>query len=396
MVDYNTAPTANSNGDKVDTGGLATMTNQDVRNAFVMPNQTGLAAVIGNTPINNQAKANQAVSPLAGLTTLPKAALAGTAQAGLTQAGLNTAGPTTINTAQSNPLLQGQITDINRLNQIAEGQGPSLAGIQARQVADQNIASQAAMMGSQRGASNSGLGMRQAMQAKALSDQQAVQQSVQGRVAEEMAARQQLTAALGGTQGQVMQGNQAQAQLGQQTSLANQQAGNQVGLANAAASNQIGLANAAATNAQNATNAGAANQNILQQGSMNQQTAMTNVQNQAQIALANLQAKQQSQGLDAQEYNDMVQAQMALSSNVLTSNENYVNAMINQNLVQAGLNQGQAINSANNNMGLMGAGIGAAAALGAGALGAMSDKNLKFNITSGKRSIKQFLSQVSI
>jgi len=339
------AVTTDLHGHNVNSGGLSNLTNQDVQNAFINPSNGQIQQAIANGPINQQA--NQvAPSPLAGLTALGTPAYAGA---------------TNINTGTSNALLGGQIANINQLNAQAHGQGPSLASMAAQQVGQQNIAGQMAMLGSQRGASNSALGLREAMNAKAQTDQQVAQASAQGRAAEELNAQQQLTAALGGTQGQAMQGAQAQAQLGQATNLAN---------------------------------AGSANQSQLQQGSMNQQTQLANAQQQAQQTLANLQAKQQTQGLNAQEYNDMLQAQMTLSSNNQTAAENYINAMIGQNLSQQDIDKGLAINSTNNQMGLIGAGIAGGAALGAGALAA-SDRNLKTNIKSGTRSVKGFLDQIN-
>lgn len=339
------AMTSGANGaDDARNGGLNVLTNQDVANAFINPDSASLRATIANGPTNNVA--NQAVSPLAGITTLGNAA---------------TVNPNNINTAQSNNILTGQLQNINQLNNQAQGIGPSVAMQSAQQLADQNIANTMGAIASQRGASNPGLGLRNALTAKAAADQQAVQAGTLGRTQEMMNAQNALSSALNGTQGQVMQGAQAQSQLNNQNNLANQ---------------------------------AASNANQLQQGTMNQQTAMQNNQTQAQTTLANLAAKQQTQGLNAQEYNNMLQAAMTLSGNDQVAAENYVNAMISQNLSQQDINKSLAINAANNQMGLLGAGIGGAAALGAAAINA-SDRNLKKNISSANRSIKDFLTQIA-
>jgi hypothetical protein len=472
---------ANSADTRIATSaGLSRLNNQQVANAFTIPGADAIGANIANIA-NSPAAANQMqASPLAGLTTLGQVANAGTQNAGvqqagvttaglheaglaqsglqtagLSQAGLANAGHTAIDTGAQNQLLGGQVANINQLNDQAHGIGPSVAALQAKQQGDQNVAQQMAMLGSQRGASNSSLGMRQAMHAKAVADQQAVQAGVQGRAAEALSAQQQLTGALGGTQGQVMQGAQAQAGLTQGVNLANQSAANQqmlqnaqfgnaqqlqnaqmgnqvglantgaanaqmlqnaafgntqqlqnaassnqVGLANMQAGNQVGLANAGASNTAQLQNAAGQNQAMLQQGQMTQQVQLQNAQQQAQQMLANLQAKQQTQGLNAQEQNAMLQAQMTLANNVSTANQNYMGAMINQHLQQQGINAGLSINAANNAMGMQGAAIAGGAALGAAGVTAMpdllkSDERDKINISSGDRSVKNFLSQVA-
>lgn len=275
----------------------------------------------------------------------------GSSLAGVTHLGATAnANAANINTGMSNNLLGQQQADINRLRDIANGVGPSLAQEQAKQQSDANIAAQMGMMGSQRGASNSSLGLRQAQNAAAQANQQGVQAGVLGRMQEEMAAQQQLTGALSGTQSQVMQGAQAQAALNQQANL---------------------------------QNAGAANASTLQQGAMDQQTA-----------LANLQAQLQAGQININQYNAMLQAQLAQSNNQWTANQNFGGLVTGENTQIQGINAGVGINQSNNSMGLTGAGIAGAAGLGAGALSAASDEALKFNVRDAARSIKAFLSQL--
>ncbi len=445
---------ANPNGQATPTqgvdGGLNQISNAGLQEAFTNPQAANIANAI-DTGFNRviATQPNQmAASPLAGLTTLGSVANAGTqnagvaqagvnqagiAQAGLAQQGLAQAGQVGIDNGASNALLNGQVANINQLAQQAQGLGPSVAAMQAHQQGEQNVANQMGMLASQRGSGNSALGLRNAMDAKARSDQQVVQASVQGRAAEQVAAQQQLTQALGGTQQQVMQGAQAQAGLTQATNLsntaaanqalganaglgaqqqianaqfANQQMGanaaaaNQVGLANTGAVNQNELANTAAYNTAQLQNSAGQNQAMLQQGQMTQQTQLANTQLQASQALANLQAQQQTQALNAQDYNAMVQAIMASGNNDLTASQNYANAMIQQQLVEQGMRNGLSINAANNTTGLIGAGIAGGAALGAGAISALpdllkSDIRAKTNIRSGERKMKDFLSQMS-
>lgn len=477
-----------------DTGTSATAGVDANGNPIVIPG-TGLFGEISNlqTPLT----ASQAQSPLAGLTTLGSVANAGTTAAGLSTAGqvgvgpvaqtgvTNTgvtnaggvglgnaaqqgvvnAGNTTINTGQSNALLGGQVANINQLGQEAAGNGPSPAALQAQQTTQQNIANQMAAMSSQRGASNSALGLRSAMNATAAANQTGVQAAVQAKAAEQLAAQNQLTSALSGTQGQVMQGAQAQGTLDQNIALANAASGNAAAagntsaqnailnaqgqlsqgtnLANAAANtaaqgqnataaNTIGTANTAAQNAAqsqtaqqaqattlanaqagntlNLANSGAINaaelqnaqaQNALtsQQGTMAQGLSQSNAALDATQTLANQQAQQLTQANNINEQNTALQAGMTLSSNNQTAAENYANALLQQNenahAEQLNANTNIAINGTNNTMGLIGAGIGAVGALGAAAAKA-SDRNLKTNIKSGNRSIKNFLNQISI
>lgn len=315
--------------------------------SFINPYTNLEQAQINNIPVNQQAA--QAVapqlssSPLAGLTTFGQ--------------------PVNISTAQSNPILAAQLQNINAINAQAQGRGPSLAEVQAKQQAQQNIANQMALIGSQRGSSNSALGLRQAQEAAATANQQAVQAGVQGRTAEELAAQQQLTGALSGTQGQVMQGAQAQAGLNQQTML--QQ--------------------------------GSMNQQVqLQNQQVQQQTQLQNQQAQLQSTLANLTAKMQTQGLNTQEYNDYIQAQAALANTNTTLAENYANLSSSEGLAASAIANKVAMNNANNQMGLTGAEIAGASAGGAALIGALtpSDRNLKFNISSANRPIKDFLSKI--
>lgn len=275
----------------------------------------------------------------------------GSALAGLTQLGaVSNANAANIDTGQSQALMQGQVANINALNAQARGQGPSVAELQAKQQAQQNIAGQMAMAGSQRGAANSALGLRQAGEAAAQANQQGVQAGVMGRTQEELAAQQQLTGALGGATGQVQQGAQAQAGLQQQAALQNAQAGNQA---------------------------------TLQQGQMDVQTK-----------LANLQAQLQAGQISVAQYNAMLQAQMAQSANDFGAQQNYGSMVAGQALQQEALQKNLTLNEQQLNLGLTSAGLGAGATALSGVLSA-SDTRLKTSVRPASRSIKDFLNQIS-
>lgn len=424
--------------------------------SFINPYTNIIQEQINGIPTRQAASQAQTArlnsSPIAALTNLGQVAQAGTNQAGLYQAGLNQAGfygagvntagvantdAATINRDQSQPLLDAQVQNINNLYATTQGYGPSLAAEQAKIQQQQAIANQMAVIGSQRGSGNTALGLRSAGIQAAQAQQQATQAAVLGRAQEQIAASQALTGALHNTQGQVMQGAQAQAAFQQEAALHNMaaynaqeqfnaqqlnqnqalnaSAANQTEQYNAQLAQQIALANAQYGNAQEQFNASQANQQsqyntaaqnqaMLQQGSMDQQTNLANQQvlqqtNLANLSssqatnLANLQAAQQTQALNTNEYNAMLQAQMALGNTNLTAAENYANLVAQQSTQLYGINKGVALNSANNQMGLVGAGIAGAAGIAAGAAAA-SDERLKTNIKAGTKSVKEFLSQL--
>lgn len=332
---------------------------------FVPTNAQSMAGGIGqvnNAPINQAQQAQAYVDPMAAANYASIAGMQGTmlqgygpggsSLAGITQlGGVTNANQANIATNQSNALLGGQVSNINALNAEAQGQGPNPAAIAAQQQTQANIAANMAEIGSQRGSSNSALGLRQAQEQNATAQQQGVQSAVQGQAAQELAAQQQLTGALSGTQGQVQQGAQAQAALTQQTALANQ---------------------------------GAANASTLQQGTMSQQTA-----------LANLSAQLQAGQINMNEYNAMVQAQMTQSANDFSAQQNYAGLVTGENTTLQGVQRGVDENVNNNNLGMVSAGVAGAAGVGAGALTAMSDRRVKTEIRPATRDIKSFLSQIA-
>lgn len=114
---------------------------------------------------------------------------------------------------------QGQLGLAHQYAQMAAGNGPSLANVQAQQQGAQNLAGAESMLGSARGAGSPAAAQLAAQQAQAMGGQQVAQNAVQGRTAEELAAMQAQGGLLGsvagtglaqqGQQNMVAQGNQA-------------------------------------------------------------------------------------------------------------------------------------------------------------------------------------------
>lgn len=157
---------------------------------------------------------------------------------------------------------QGLIAD---LTEQAAGRGPSLAGMQLDDARAQQIETAMALAASQRGL-QAGQGLRSIANQTQEAGQFAAREAAKMRIAEQLAAREQLGGALQGARGQDMKIASNQAALDQQTSLANQAALNQATMA------QAGLDQEAA-----ARNQAAMNQLNLSQGSLDQQLALANL-----------------------------------------------------------------------------------------------------------------------
>lgn len=158
-----------------------------------------------------------------------------------------------------NSAIQGLQGTAGMYQNIAQGKGPNPAQAMLNQQTGQNVANQAALMASQRGAgANAGLLARQAAQQGGALQQQAVGQGAT------MQANQQLNAlqGLSGTQQAI--GGLGSTQAAAQQALANQVAGQQIGGTNAMT--QANLANAGQL--QNALQ-GVNTANVASQGSVN-------------------------------------------------------------------------------------------------------------------------------
>lgn len=262
-------------------------------------------------------------------------------------------GGTKINTGADAALQNAQGQYINQLNQQAQGLGPSVGSIQAKQAADRAIQSQMAMLASARGSSNPALAQRAAMDQGSQLAQAGIQAGALARAQEQLGAQAQLGQALGTTRSQTQAIDQAQASLYNQAALTNQAAANQYG---------------------------------LQQGTMNQQ-----------VALANQQAQAAQNNLNTNAYNQYLQMFMNQAQTDTSNSAAFQQMLANQQAQIAALNQDKDIQTTNNNYGLAGAGIGAAAAIGAGIAAAAapaSDIRLKKDIKSGNADLKKFLQAI--
>lgn len=170
--------------------------------------------------------------------------------------------------------LAGETNLANQYAQMAAGNGPSLAAVQAKQQGAANLAATESMLGSARGAGNPAAAQLAARNAAASGQQQVAQNAVMGRTQEELGAM----GAEGG-----LYGNIAGQGLNEQKL---QQAINQF---NAGAQNQVAMGNQANTLAANTNYMGElGRQNLAQQEGqiaaqqLNAQTQLGQEQIQAQ------------------------------------------------------------------------------------------------------------------
>lgn len=183
--------------------------------------------------------------------------------------------------AAYNSGIAGQQGLAAQYQQMAAGQGPSLAALQAQQSGQQNLANTESMLGSARGAGSPAAAQQAARNAQSSIGQQTAQNAVLGRTNEELGAM----GAAGG-----LYGNIANAGLGQQ--------GLQQGISqfNAGQANQVGMGNQ--------SNSLAANTNYL--GAL---SGINNQQQQGQIAGQQLAASIAlgRQGIQNSAYNNSAQ-----------------------------------------------------------------------------------------
>lgn len=255
----------------------------------------------------------------------------------------------TIDPSQQAQFRAGQTSLAAALQAQAAGQGPSLAQSQLQSATDRNIAQSMALAASQRGV-GAGQGLRSIQQNAAMANQQAARQSAEIRAQEQMAAQQQLAGVLQGARQQDIGLATDQAGLTQQANLTNAQLQQQTSLANMDAQNQ----------------------NMINQAQLVQQARMADQQGALQtMALNDAQARFYNQGmLDIDQQNQA--AAMALEQLKVSQ--------------QAGLNQVNQVgyqNASEARGGFVKA-IGSAAAM-------MSDENVKEDVEDGKPGLKGFL-----
>ena len=254
----------------------------------------------------------------------------------------------------------GQTGLMSQLQDQAAGRGPSLAGGQLQEASERTLAQQAGAAAA--GGGSSALARRQLASNAAQQNQQTARDVAQVRLQEQLSARQQLAGVTQTGREQDINVANAQAQLQQQTSLANQaalnqRAGQQAGLNQQAGifsaeqmnqrqyqqaqlNAQLGLANQQAGMQALMANQQYGNQFALQQGQFGQQMNLANMQayNERQALQSQL---QQQAGLANQQYsNQFALQQGAWAQQAGLANQQYSNQALFANQ-QASLQQQQ-------------------------------------------------------
>lgn len=270
----------------------------------------------------------------------------------------------------------------NQLQSQLYGGGPAqqLTQLQLQNATNQNLNS-ALALGQSLGGNNGALQRQQLAQNFSNTQQQAANQSAQLTAQNEMNAQTQLANQLATARGQNISVAGQNAQLAQNTQLANQGAANQFGLQQGQFNQAANLQNAAAANQNqqlqaqlaqqtNLTNAGAANTANLQQGQFNYgtntlaaqlaaQAAQQNAGNQQQTNLANAGNQLSEQQLIDQARAQNVGQQLQTGATQLGGQEAYAGAQ--QGAINAA-NQAQ-LAQYNANVGTIGSLAGAAGSL---------------------------------
>ncbi len=330
-----------------------------------------------NSGMNNMLGATTGSAPqakdvnLQGPAQIGATSLSGGAQIGPTA----TYGGSQLNGGQYNSTFGQEQGLANQLGAQAQGNGPSLAEVQAQKQAQSNMQQQAALLGSQRGSSNPALAQRAALDQGAAAQQQAAATAVAGRTQEELNAQQAQAGLLGAMNNQATNFAGTNAQLEQQAGLASMGAINTGNITQAQLGQQNNQFNAGTVNAQNLAQAQLNQQTALQQGQMNQQTNM-----------GNLGAVQQQNQLNAQQYNEYLnnlqQMNLAQYQGQMGGEQLQVQNQNQNNTTNAQAYQ----NAAANRGGLVGGGIGAL-----GAVAMFSDKRAKTKIRDAKGELSALL-----
>ena len=265
-----------------------------------------------------QAQTAQAGAATAGL---PPAMQAAAMQAA--QANAATMNGAQLDLGQANQARANQNALVSSLQGTASGQGPSVAQQQLRQATSANINQQQAAAQSLHGASRLAA-LRNAQFAGAQQQQMANSQASALRAQEIAAAQSNLGNALGMQRGMDINAAAANAGLAQQTGQTNAALGQQAGMLNAQLSQQAGAANAGFIQAANLANMNTMQERNLfnagQQQNANQFNAgalntsalnFAQQQNQGNLALANanLLAQQQTNMLNTQRGQNLINAE---------------------------------------------------------------------------------------
>jgi hypothetical protein len=186
--------------------------------------------------------------------------LADAAQVGVPQAQVNTAqgataGPVALDTSQSNQTRDVQGRLVGQLEEQAAGRGPSLATAQMNQGVQAGLKAQLAGAASQRGFGNAASSARSLSRGASEMQGNAIRDSAQARIQEQLNARSQLSGLstnmrsqdeqrAGTEAGRLQQGNQFNAAQTQNVNLANAGMLNQGSQFNAGMTRDVSLANA--------------------------------------------------------------------------------------------------------------------------------------------------------
>lgn len=327
--------------------------------AMATETQLGAPAQMGNT--------NLAPATLADRTAIGNAAQAGDVSVGdAAQLGV------TDSAAYNKQLQLAQALEAQ-----ANGQGPSLATLQIQQAMERGLKNEMGALSAQPGVSQA-LAARLYGQQAGQARNEAAMAGAQARMAEQIAARQQLNELLNASRGadiSVGQGNQA---AQNQALLAQAQIQTQLETANATARNELIKAQATLDQANAQFNAGAINEQQLNQAKIAFDTAATNAQlrNQAVLQQGELNNKTSLANQLATNTRAYNQAQLTQSANQSNADIAYKSAIeqakLNQEASQANQSAFNARNIAQGNIsgGMAQASTQAGATVGAAGLAA--------------------------
>jgi hypothetical protein len=286
--------------------------------------------------------------------------------------GINIGNASTFGGAQIDPAAQARAAQLGRqdaefrsgqtglmrdLQEQSAGRGPSLAAGQLREATDRNLAQQQAAAA----ASGSPLAQRNLQNQATVANQQVARDAAQMRIQEQLAARQQLQGVTQTGREQDINVANAQAQLQQQTALANQaainaRAGQQAGLNQQAGifsaeqlnqrqfqqaqlNAQLALANQQAGMQANLANQQYGNQFALQQGQFGQQMNLANMQAYNERQALQAQLYQQAGLANQQQANQFTLQQGAWAQQAGLANQQYSNQALFANQQAALQNQ---------------------------------------------------------
>jgi hypothetical protein len=294
--------------------------------------------------------------------------------------------------SQANQMRSAQSGLVGQLQQQANGQGPSLATSQMNAGMAANRAAQMSQAASQRGFGNTAGAMRQAAYQTGAQNQTTAIASGQARIQEQLAARQQLAGVASDARGQDLNAASSNAQMQQQTNLANQamqgqnqEMGMKAQMANQNAMQAKQLADAGYSQQAGLQNAQLGTQNSQFNANLGQQANITQAQMQQQTNMANQTAKLQSMGMSNDQIKAMLGMNMTASMQTNKEAQDYQTLMANQNIQMQQLQQNKSQTDTGAGMGMLGGLAGAAVQL---APLAMSDEREK--IMDGKATKSDF------